>query len=907
VEDNEGAVSNEATVTVQVTPESQNQGPIANDDGATTSEDTPVDINVIGNDTDADGTIDGTSVSIVTDGSNGSTSDNGDGTVTYTPNGGFAGTDTFTYTVNDNDGATSNEATVTVQVTAGNQRPVANDDGATTKEDTSVGINALANDTDADGTLDPATVTITDQPMNGTVFDNGDGTVTYMPNAGFTGTDTFTYTVQDDLGATSNEGTVTITVEQDSYLTAPSVNYPSDNGEADTVRPMLSVNNATALVGAVLTYGFEVYSEPDMSVEVTSVTGVAEGDETTAWDVDVDLDEDTSYYWRSRASDGTQFSPWMNLASFFVNTVNEGPSVPNVSQPADNSEVDTLRPVLAVTNAADPDLDPLTYEFEIYEADMTTLKISQDGVAEGDGTTSWQIDEDLEDNTAYWWRARARDDENVTGEWTELVTFSVNIMNDAPSAPVVMGPEDGSVVDTLTPLLEVENSIDLDQDVLTYFFEIDQQNTFDSSSLEQSEGVPEGAGNTTSWQPSQLEDNTTYYWRAKAWDEMADSNWVTASFFVSLENDLPVANDDSAVTTDDTAVAVDVIANDTDVDGWIEPATVAIGSDPSNGTVEENGDGTVTYTPEDGFLGEDSFTYTVEDNDGAVSNEATVTVLVNDEPTVPTLHSPAKDTVVNASMPTLSINNAEDSDPVMYVFELYSDEDLSSESLVASATVEEGEDSITSWTVSVALTRGQTYYWRCLADDSYSTSSWMETARFTLGDLTLVLTLPAQAKEGDGVRQGTVSIPEALSEDLEVSLESDDPSEITVPSQVTIPVGEISAVFEWTVVDDTDHDGTQTVAVIAFVSGWTMGTADVVVGDNERSGSRGSSGCFISTAGRTSSQEPTPTKGFLSLVMWTVLILVAAAVFVLAGVEQDTNAQVGVLLEKRKFPWKVGI
>jgi hypothetical protein len=148
------------------------------------------------------------------DASDGITFDNGDGTVTYTPDAGFTGTDTFTYTVDDNDGATSNEATVTVEVTPGsqNQAPVANDDAATTSEDTPVDINVIGNDTDADGTIDGATVSIVTDAQDGTTFDNGDGTITYTPETGFTGTDTFTYTVEDNEGAVSNEATVTVHV-----------------------------------------------------------------------------------------------------------------------------------------------------------------------------------------------------------------------------------------------------------------------------------------------------------------------------------------------------------------------------------------------------------------------------------------------------------------------------------------------------------------------------------------------------------------------------------------------------------------------------------------------------------------------------------------------------------------------
>ena len=90
-----------------------------------------------------------------------------------------------------------------------------------------------------------------------------------------------------------------------------------------------------------------------------------------------------------------------------------------------------------------------------------------------------------------------------------------------------------------------------------------------------------------------------------------------------------MANDDTATTTEGIAVTVNVVANDTDSDGSIDPATVVIVSNPANGTVVNNGDGTVTYTPAATYTGTDSFTYTVNDNAGATSNIATVSITVN--------------------------------------------------------------------------------------------------------------------------------------------------------------------------------------------------------------------------------------------------------------------------------------
>jgi len=118
---NDGTVDSlPATVTITVVGASANVPPFANDDFAETPKNTDlVNFSVTANDVDADGTIDDTTVVITTGATTqrgGTVVENGDGTVTFTPKKGFRGTDTFKYTVNDDAGATSNEATVRVNV-----------------------------------------------------------------------------------------------------------------------------------------------------------------------------------------------------------------------------------------------------------------------------------------------------------------------------------------------------------------------------------------------------------------------------------------------------------------------------------------------------------------------------------------------------------------------------------------------------------------------------------------------------------------------------------------------------------------------------------------------------------------------------------------------------------------------
>jgi len=107
------------------------------------------------------------------------------------------------------------------------------------------------------------------------------------------------------------------------------------------------------------------------------------------------------------------------------------------------------------------------------------------------------------------------------------------------------------------------------------------------------------------------------------------SDPVTVTITVNPVNDGPLAGDDEAETDEGEAVTIDVLGNDSDVDGTLDATTVEAG-DAENGTVVVNADGSITYTPNANFAGDDTFTYTVGDNDGAVSNEATVTVTVNE-------------------------------------------------------------------------------------------------------------------------------------------------------------------------------------------------------------------------------------------------------------------------------------
>jgi len=208
VADDDGAVSNEANVSISVVI---NQAPTVSDDTAAGIVDQPVPISVLENDFDSDGIIDVASLEVVSTPSHGNVAPGVDGTIVYTPEGGFEGDDSFTYRVADNDGAFSDAAHVTVTIVS-DQPPTAQDDLFKSAADTPVLLDILTNDTALDGLLDPASLLVVYGPAHGTVDIQPDGKIEYAPETGFSGEDTFSYTVADYNGQVSNQAVVNIRV-----------------------------------------------------------------------------------------------------------------------------------------------------------------------------------------------------------------------------------------------------------------------------------------------------------------------------------------------------------------------------------------------------------------------------------------------------------------------------------------------------------------------------------------------------------------------------------------------------------------------------------------------------------------------------------------------------------------------
>ncbi|MFZ3136431.1 MAG: CARDB domain-containing protein [Thermodesulfovibrionales bacterium] len=535
---------------------------------------------------------------------------------------------------------------------------------------------------------------------------------------------------------------------------APSLNLPEHGEDIETLTPLLSVNNASDPNDDKLTYEFELYTDSNLTNLLTSSGMIPEGENITSWlpstssgQVPLELQENSIYYWRARAYDGRLYGEWMLPATFRVNLTNEPPTAPTLSSPADNSEVDTLTPILIVNNASDPDSSNLTYNFELaLDSNFTQIAASQIGIFEGAGTTSWHPSTGsgqepliLQENTYYYWRAQA-DDWLIEGPWMTTARFFVNTANDAPTTPSILYPLNNTEITTLDTDIIVSNSEDPDSTTISYIFEIDTVNTFDSLNIIRSGNIP-----TTSWHIEGLNDNTYYYIRAKASDGLAESQWSDiVSFFVNTTNDVPTTpvlanpSDGSGVNTFNPILSVH---NSSDIDRDVLTYEFEVYGDLSMTTLVTNITGIqetpqiTSWTVPINLTENNTYYWRARAYDGELYSgwmplASFMVNTANDAPSAPSLHLPANGSSLDTLNPTLSVYNAidPDSDTLTYDFEIYSNGTL----IKSISGIPQDISGITSVTLSTPLTDNTTYNWRARAYDGDRYGAWMDMATFSI-------------------------------------------------------------------------------------------------------------------------------------------------------------------------------
>jgi hypothetical protein len=498
--------------------------------------------------------------------------------------------------------------------------------------------------------------------------------------------------------------------------TTPSPSSPA-NGSTVSARPTVCVNNSDGgECTEALTYHFQIATGSDMSGIISEQSGISEGSSTTCYTLSFDLNQGQSYYWRARAYNGTVYSAWSGI---------------------------TLTPSLTCNNSSDADGDALTYDFQVSTTSGFTNIIAQvSGLAEGaSSTTSWTASPELTDETSYYWRVRAYDGEDYSS-WSSSHVFTVQLPNNPPVPPILASPSNGATVNTLVPVLTINNSSDMDGDDLTYSFEVSSNSDF-TAIVAQAQGVAEGSGSTTSWTVSiTLNNQTNYWWRVSAYDgEDYSNNSQTSLFYTdySEPNDPPtppMADEPPAGDTVDTPTPILTVSNSTDPEGDSLSYFFEVWDDQKSGLVvaspqvpEEDG-GTTSWEVSTALDESTHYFWRSRAFDGNEYAEWMdwadfSTAEPNHTPSIPALYLPNDgDTMLGAAHMLVVYNSSdEDGDTLTYEIKLCSDPGMT-QVVEYAVDIEEGNFNTTSYLTTETMADGQVYYWQARAFDGEDYSDW---------------------------------------------------------------------------------------------------------------------------------------------------------------------------------------
>ncbi|EGR2755353.1 tandem-95 repeat protein [Vibrio parahaemolyticus] len=577
-------------------------------DSVTVVEDTPTIIKVLGNDTfEGDDKV----VSLDTNNgpANGTVSINPDGSVTYTPNDNYHGTDSFTYIVTS--GGVSESTTVSVDVTPVNDAPVAKDDIATTQEDTAVTIDVLSNDTDVDG--DKLSIQSATVPEAQGKVEIVDGKLVFTPAENFNGQAEITYTVTD--GQLTDEAKVTVTVNP--VNDAPTI-------KVDAVESITEDAVSIDTVVATLTVRDTDTSEDQLTVSLENNSNgyfVLVGNEVKLTQAGVDAVNNDELNLKdltisASVSDGVNPTA-SDSDSLIVNRVNDAPTVENAI--ADQELSEDFASYTIDLNDAFKDSDS-ALNFSV-SGNSNVLVSIENGIATISPTADWNGSETLT------FTATDPSGESVS----QTVNFTVASVAD------IVADKSTVVEDTPTIINVLSNDT---------FESTDKVVSLDADNGPKNGSVIVNNDGTVTYTPDDNyvgKDTFTYVVTSGG---VSESTTVTVN--VTPVNDAPVAKDDIATTQEDTAVTIDVLPNDTDIDG--DTLRIDSASVPSDQGTVEIVDGKLVFTPAENFNGHAEITYTV--TDGELTDEAKVTVTVNPVNDVPTIKVDAVESITEDAVST---------------------------------------------------------------------------------------------------------------------------------------------------------------------------------------------------------------------------------------------------------------
>ncbi|MGZ5834691.1 MAG: tandem-95 repeat protein [Xanthobacteraceae bacterium] len=487
------------------------------------------------------------------------------------PQANFNGDTSFTFAAIDNDGKQdSTPATATVHFTSVNDPPVASDDSytATAGQPLASGTSILGNDTDIEG--DSLTAILASQPVFGHVVLNSDGTFVYTPNGGFTGSDFFGYYAFDGHDQ-SNLAFVNITVNQAPNVPPDTSDAAASGDEDSTIAVTLSGTDSD---GSVTSFRITdltglkgiLYNDSGLThlLQVGDLVSVGSGGSATVYfHPDQNSSGTSQFNFAAHDNSGAEDST-PAVATIDVQAVNDAPVFTGNS--AGSTYLPGGPPVAVAANVLVDDVDNANFGGGSFTATITQ------GGHQGDVLS-------IADNAF-------------------ISLNSTAVMFDADGAGAAFTPiVIGAVTDNLNSL-EIDLNANADHAAIAA---LTQAITFQ---------------NTTATPTS---DTRTITFTLVDGSGTADGGQDTGQFDAIVDsaggtNQAPVSNNDFYATSENVTLNVSapgVLLNDTDAEN--DPLFAFELSGPAHGTLTLMPDGSFFYSPDQGFVGTDTFTYAAFD------------------------------------------------------------------------------------------------------------------------------------------------------------------------------------------------------------------------------------------------------------------------------------------------------
>jgi len=576
-----------ATGGVDVTVLSNGAVPSARPDSPVTPEDVPIAINVLANDTGiADAPL---MVSVSSGPSYGEWRVNADRTITYTPPPDWFGEDSFTYEVTDADWQSST-AVVTVTVTpVDDGPPVAVANSSSVAEDGVVTTSVLANDLTL---VDiPIVVTVSGPPARGTVLVNPNGSITYRPSPNYNGADSYTYRVTDRDGQ-AGEATVSLAISPVNDGPPVAVDDDAATAEDESSTAVVLANDGNLL-------------DAPLSVQIvvppSHGSAVVNAGNAIVYTPAANYNGPDSYAYAVRDLDGQTSGATVSVT---VAPADDGPPV----------AVDDSASLIAGSSVTTAVTGNDTNLVDTPVAMAIAVQPSHGAVVDnGDGTVTYTP------SPGYFGPDRYRYQLTDLDGQSSIAEVSVTVDPAGSTAPVAQVDLDTTAEDTAVTVAVLAN----DENLIAGPHAVRIR-----AAPSHGTAVVNGDGTITYTPSANYNGPDAYeYEVTNRFDETGSS---TVSLAVTPVNDVPVAVDDLiSAGAGPGAIIVPVLANDRDADGdALQFIAVTQGS---HGIVIVNGDGTLSYVPSAGFVGQDSFRYTVSDGQGGAASAAVmVDVLTND-------------------------------------------------------------------------------------------------------------------------------------------------------------------------------------------------------------------------------------------------------------------------------------